>query len=50
LRTFDGYHFADRFHHANDLLLSHAIGTNGTDIAISHIITTLAKFDLVAHA
>ena len=49
LGTFDGYHITDIFYYANDFLLSHAVGTNGTNITIGYIKTTLTEFYFPAH-
>ena len=50
LGAFDGDHITDIFHHANHFLFSHGVGTDGTDIAIGHIVTTLAEFYFTPHS
>ena len=49
LGAFNSDHIADAFHHANNILLAQRIGTNGTNVCVSHIATTLAEFDLRSH-
>jgi hypothetical protein len=49
LGAFNSDHIADIFNNTNCFLLAHAIGTDRTDITIRYIVTTLAKFYLIAH-
>src|SRR6185295_8013701 len=49
LGAFDCDHVTDIFYYANDLLFSHAVGTNGTNGTIGHIKTTLTEFYFATH-
>ena len=41
LGGFNGNHIADGFHHTDHIFPAHGIGTDGTDIGISHIMTAV---------
>ena len=49
LRAFDSNYVANVFNHANDLLLSHTVGADRTNITIGNIKTTLTKFYFTTH-
>ena len=50
LGAFNSDYIADRFDHANDFLFAHAVGTNGTNVGVSDIESSLAKFYLASHS
>src|SRR3954471_14369693 len=49
LGTFDCDHVTDIFYYAKDFLFSHTVGTNGTNVTIGHIKTTLTEFYFATH-
>ena len=49
LCAFECNYISNIFNHADHFLLTHAVGTNGTDIRIRNIMTALTKLYIVAH-